>query len=263
MILRRLFHALPVVALTLFVLVLLNLQLRARNDLHPGAHFTHGLVRSQARSTAKNHHRDDAAADEREPTARSWKETNPESPLEFSDVFIAVKTTGRFHTTRLALLLETWISRTKDHVSVSWTVLAILFMNVSSLSRMLIAVYGNWWCHRMCVRAAPAGWQARAHPVASTGRFVQRSCRRTGAKPQTVPKPDMVVLSASLRWLKNPPNHSFVSLHGKRWHHHATKLATNGCIYAYEHQSISCFICPVCVYRLSTSCLCSQTLSRV
>lgn len=185
MILRRLFHALPVVAFTLFVLVLLNLQLRTRNDIHPGAHFTHGLVRSQARSTATNHHRDDAAADEREPTARSWKETNPESPLELSDVFIAVKTTGRFHKTRLALLLETWISRTKDHVSVSWMVLSILFMNVSSLSRMLIAVYGNWWCHRMCVRAVPAGWQARAHPVASTGRFVQRSCR---CKTPDVPK---------------------------------------------------------------------------
>ncbi|KAG7460418.1 beta-1,3-N-acetylglucosaminyltransferase manic fringe-like [Solea senegalensis] len=31
------------------------------------------------------------------------------------EIFIAVKTTGRFHKTRLALLLETWISRTKAH----------------------------------------------------------------------------------------------------------------------------------------------------
>ncbi|RVE75955.1 hypothetical protein OJAV_G00003810 [Oryzias javanicus] len=35
--------------------------------------------------------------------------------LQLRDVFIAVKTTGRFHKTRLALLLETWISRTKAH----------------------------------------------------------------------------------------------------------------------------------------------------
>ncbi|XP_078138791.1 beta-1,3-N-acetylglucosaminyltransferase manic fringe [Centroberyx gerrardi] len=35
--------------------------------------------------------------------------------LKLQDVFIAVKTTGRFHKTRLALLLETWISRTKAH----------------------------------------------------------------------------------------------------------------------------------------------------
>ncbi|KAM9362786.1 beta-1,3-N-acetylglucosaminyltransferase manic fringe [Symphorus nematophorus] len=35
--------------------------------------------------------------------------------LKLEDIFIAVKTTGRFHRTRLALLLETWISRTKAH----------------------------------------------------------------------------------------------------------------------------------------------------
>ncbi|KAG8014565.1 Beta-1, partial [Nibea albiflora] len=35
--------------------------------------------------------------------------------LKLEDIFIAVKTTGRFHKTRLALLLETWISRTRAH----------------------------------------------------------------------------------------------------------------------------------------------------
>lgn len=35
--------------------------------------------------------------------------------LKVEDIYIAVKTTGRFHKTRLALLLETWISRTKAH----------------------------------------------------------------------------------------------------------------------------------------------------
>ncbi|KAK5865349.1 hypothetical protein PBY51_019629 [Eleginops maclovinus] len=35
--------------------------------------------------------------------------------LKLGDIFIAVKTTGRFHQTRLALLLQTWISRTKAH----------------------------------------------------------------------------------------------------------------------------------------------------
>ncbi|XP_044046078.1 beta-1,3-N-acetylglucosaminyltransferase manic fringe [Siniperca chuatsi] len=39
--------------------------------------------------------------------------TQPKLKLE--DIFVAVKTTGRFHKTRLALLLETWISRTKAH----------------------------------------------------------------------------------------------------------------------------------------------------
>lgn len=37
------------------------------------------------------------------------------SDLKLEDIFVAVKTTGRFHQTRLALLLETWISRIKAH----------------------------------------------------------------------------------------------------------------------------------------------------
>ncbi|MEQ2199629.1 hypothetical protein XENOCAPTIV_006446 [Xenoophorus captivus] len=35
--------------------------------------------------------------------------------LRLDDIYIAVKTTGRFHKTRLELLLDTWISRTKAH----------------------------------------------------------------------------------------------------------------------------------------------------
>ncbi|KAL1005674.1 hypothetical protein UPYG_G00062150 [Umbra pygmaea] len=37
------------------------------------------------------------------------------SPLKLTDIFVAVKTTGRFHNTRLSLLLQTWISKTKEH----------------------------------------------------------------------------------------------------------------------------------------------------
>lgn len=43
-----------------------------------------------------------------------------QAKLKLEDVFIAVKTTGKFHKSRLALLLETWISRTKAHVSISF-----------------------------------------------------------------------------------------------------------------------------------------------
>lgn len=41
----------------------------------------------------------------------------PAEPLAPHDVFIAVKTTKKFHRARLDLLLETWISRHKDMVS--------------------------------------------------------------------------------------------------------------------------------------------------
>ncbi|MBN3292786.1 MFNG acetylglucosaminyltransferase, partial [Polypterus senegalus] len=39
----------------------------------------------------------------------------PLPTLKAADIFIAVKTTGRFHSSRLALLLDTWISKTRDH----------------------------------------------------------------------------------------------------------------------------------------------------
>lgn len=36
--------------------------------------------------------------------------------VRLKDVFIAVKSTRQFHRNRLALLLDTWISKTKEHV---------------------------------------------------------------------------------------------------------------------------------------------------
>ncbi|KAK7930598.1 hypothetical protein WMY93_006993 [Mugilogobius chulae] len=38
-----------------------------------------------------------------------------EAPLKLEDIYIAVKTTGKFHKTRLALLLQTWMSKTRAH----------------------------------------------------------------------------------------------------------------------------------------------------
>lgn len=38
--------------------------------------------------------------------------------LELKDVFIAVKTTKKYHRTRLELLIETWISEAKEQVRI-------------------------------------------------------------------------------------------------------------------------------------------------
>lgn len=114
MILRRLLHALPVFALTLFILVLLDLQLRTRSDQNPTAPFARERTASLPRTVAVNQHRDVGNQKEKR---QKWREIKPQQSLKLNDIFIAVKTTGRFHKIRLALLLETWISRTKDHVS--------------------------------------------------------------------------------------------------------------------------------------------------
>lgn len=45
-----------------------------------------------------------------------------EGSLTLGDIFIAVKTTKRFHQSRMELLLDTWISRAREQVSVwIWT----------------------------------------------------------------------------------------------------------------------------------------------
>lgn len=47
---------------------------------------------------------------------------SPPSPrppeLQLQDVFIAIKTTGAFHRSRLELLLDTWVSRTREQTFV-------------------------------------------------------------------------------------------------------------------------------------------------
>lgn len=44
----------------------------------------------------------------------------PVERLSPADLFIAVKTTGRYHRQRLELLLDTWISRSLPQVSLCW-----------------------------------------------------------------------------------------------------------------------------------------------
>uniref|UniRef100_A0A3B5AX48 Fringe-like glycosyltransferase domain-containing protein n=1 Tax=Stegastes partitus TaxID=144197 RepID=A0A3B5AX48_9TELE len=48
---------------------------------------------------------------------RSSAAPGPLEHLSPDDLFIAVKTTGRYHRQRLELLLDTWISRNKPQVS--------------------------------------------------------------------------------------------------------------------------------------------------
>lgn len=46
------------------------------------------------------------------------EEYGTEGNLTLGDIFIAVKTTKRFHQSRMELLLDTWISRAREQVRV-------------------------------------------------------------------------------------------------------------------------------------------------
>uniref|UniRef100_A0A3B3CK88 MFNG O-fucosylpeptide 3-beta-N-acetylglucosaminyltransferase n=1 Tax=Oryzias melastigma TaxID=30732 RepID=A0A3B3CK88_ORYME len=105
-----------VLVFTFFIIVFADFQLRTSSSVkvsvlpHPSS--------SARLSAARNVALTDSSRRQSQPRDQSGGnphiQVTPER-LQLRDIFIAVKTTGRFHKTRLALLLETWISRTKEH----------------------------------------------------------------------------------------------------------------------------------------------------
>lgn len=55
---------------------------------------------------------------QKDPQVHRPEEYRTEGSLTPEDIFIAVKTTKRFHQSRMELLLDTWISRIREQVSV-------------------------------------------------------------------------------------------------------------------------------------------------
>lgn len=100
-------RSLPVVVFAVFIVLFVDFQLRAGTSA-PHARRSPAVQR-RAHSSRHAHRAADANG--------SSSASVSSSPLRLEQVFIAVKTTGRFHGTRLALLLQTWISRTKAQVS--------------------------------------------------------------------------------------------------------------------------------------------------
>ncbi|XP_030292410.1 beta-1,3-N-acetylglucosaminyltransferase manic fringe [Sparus aurata] len=117
----------PVLIFTFFIILYVDFQLRTSSlprlsvaQQHPSPGARHRSIQGtpspvrDAQSPARNS--TSSGKDGQHASDRAHDITKPKLRLE--DIFIAVKTTGRFHKTRLALLLETWISRTKAHTFV-------------------------------------------------------------------------------------------------------------------------------------------------
>ncbi|XP_048871244.1 beta-1,3-N-acetylglucosaminyltransferase manic fringe isoform X1 [Brienomyrus brachyistius] len=121
MFIKNAFRALSGATLTFFIILLLDLQLRTRKPPRPyGASLRGGFA--HPRRNAESHPegipglRWGHQSSDKPPQALSKNSLDSaNSNLQLKDIFIAVKTTGRFHRTRLALLLDTWISKTKEH----------------------------------------------------------------------------------------------------------------------------------------------------
>ena len=138
---RRMLRALPVVILTFFIILFVDFRMRTKlshrsdgirspNNLQRPTSEVASPAKEAANSKSFSFLSTDVSTLNQRVTdlheeilktnnkLKTWRQTVPPPPLKLTDIFIAVKTTGRFHSTRLGLLMDTWISRTKDHVSV-------------------------------------------------------------------------------------------------------------------------------------------------
>lgn len=114
---------LPVFIFTFFIILYVDFQLRtssipklsAVQRPSPGASHRALQQPPNSHKDARNPAHNSGSSGSRHSATEGAHASQPK--LKQDDIFIAVKTTGRFHQTRLALLLETWISRTKAHVS--------------------------------------------------------------------------------------------------------------------------------------------------
>ncbi|XP_008287605.1 beta-1,3-N-acetylglucosaminyltransferase manic fringe [Stegastes partitus] len=120
---------LPVLVFTFFIILYVDFQLRTSSlpkvAHHPSTRAPERFIQLPAAGAkdAQNPAGNSSSSSSTGGKTRSTDLTGGHSEsahvtqpkLELDDIYIAVKTTGRFHKTRLALLLETWISRTKAH----------------------------------------------------------------------------------------------------------------------------------------------------
>ncbi|XP_068460352.1 beta-1,3-N-acetylglucosaminyltransferase manic fringe-like [Clinocottus analis] len=96
-------------SISISIILYVDFQLRTSSLPKLSAAARHRSIQ-RADAGARDPRPRSGATGSRAPAARA-----AQPALTLEDVYLAVKTTGRFHPTRLALLLETWISRTKAH----------------------------------------------------------------------------------------------------------------------------------------------------
>ena len=113
---------LTVLMFTFFIILFVDLQLRTSDPpklsvvpAPPAGALQRAIQNAPSASRGAQRPAGGGSREAGHPTTEGPHVTQPK--LRQEDIFIAVKTTGRFHKTRLALLVETWISRTKAHVS--------------------------------------------------------------------------------------------------------------------------------------------------
>lgn len=114
---RRLIHGLSGAAVFLVSVALLSVRHRGARETarYPG--LREGMSQ-KPEQRSKVSPEGGGGRRQKDPQVHRPEEYRTEGSLTPEDIFIAVKTTKRFHQSRMELLLDTWISRIREQVSV-------------------------------------------------------------------------------------------------------------------------------------------------
>lgn len=114
---RRLIHGLSGAAVFLVSVTLFSVRHRGAQDTtrYPG--LREGIS-EKPEQRSKVSPEGDGGREQKDLQVRPPVGYRTEERLTLGDIFIAVKTTKRFHQSRMELLLDTWISQAREQVSV-------------------------------------------------------------------------------------------------------------------------------------------------
>lgn len=113
---RRLIHGLSGAAVFLVTVALLSVRHRGAQETSRYPGLREGTLEKLGRWNKVNSE-GDGGREQKDLQVHQPEGYGTEGSLTLGDIFIAVKTTKRFHQSRMELLLDTWISRAREQVS--------------------------------------------------------------------------------------------------------------------------------------------------
>lgn len=116
---RRLIRGLSGAAVFLVSVTLLSVRHRGAQEASGYPGLRERMLENPERRTHEGPEdsKEGGGTGQRDLQVHSLNKYKTEGNLTLGDVFVAVKTTKRFHQSRMELLLDTWISRAREQVS--------------------------------------------------------------------------------------------------------------------------------------------------
>ncbi|KAM8843373.1 beta-1,3-N-acetylglucosaminyltransferase manic fringe isoform 2-T2 [Synchiropus picturatus] len=112
---RWVFRTLTFSVVTFIIILYADLQLQTPTLSEPALRVPAAAALQRTVQRTGPHESTRTRSDSIRPRKYTRHTTSASSKLKIEDVYIAVKTSGKFHKTRLRVILDTWVSITKTH----------------------------------------------------------------------------------------------------------------------------------------------------